>query len=104
MGRAARGILPPFFRLRAYIRKPRVRSQVNVQSTGRWAGPISADGMLPESAETLRQLCGLGKGKKAQLEAEETKLLERMNEDFDAVAELGRLNRKTKWTALGLLR
>ena len=29
--------------------QPRARSQVNVQSTGRWAGPISADGMLPES-------------------------------------------------------
>src|SRR6266545_6074649 len=52
----------PFFRLRRFVRKPRARSQVNVQSTGRWAGPVSASEMLPESAETLRQPCTLGEG------------------------------------------
>jgi hypothetical protein len=43
--------------------------------------------MLPESAETLRQPCALGKGKSArvltsQVQAEKTKLLDRMDEDF----------------------
>jgi hypothetical protein len=45
--------------------------------------------MLPESAETVRQPRALGKGKSAgvqritQLEVEKTKLLDRMDEDFD---------------------
>ena len=42
------------------------RSQVTVQSTGRWTVPISGDGMLPESVKTLVEPRAVDKGKEVR--------------------------------------
>ena len=45
-----------FFRLRPFVRKLRARSQVSAQSTGRWAGPISADEMRLGQGQKGREI------------------------------------------------
>src|SRR5262245_17936109 len=63
--------------------------RLTFDSTGRWAAPISADGMLPESEKTLPELCALGNVKMASCRFNRRDAGKRRGDAFHWITKLG---------------